>query len=560
MKAVVSVACVHLPALPLQVLLHDRPSWRGAPLALVDEDRPDAPLVRLDARARQLGLRTGMRLGAARNVVPGLRAAVVGPERIAAVVDELARALSTFSPRVEVADGPPGTFLLDPSGLDRLYGGARTWAATVRGYLTGRGLRCSLVVGQARARVVCIARSRTGVLVVRDAKHEQELVAAVPLDRLNDGKPPGKPPGKDSHEGNGDAVANGLSARARDALAMLGVRTVGDLLELPAGELASRLGPEVARVHAELSDDPQLPMRPQVFEEPVRVTLEVDPPDADHARLLFAIKGGLHEMMRTLAGRHELLSALRVHFELERRTRPLQRPQLSSTRAHPEQISLDMRLDPVESRGEEADYETRLEPAEATRDAMLVVELVRLRLADVRLAAPVTAIRLTAESVPATGQQLLLPTERPRRDVAAGARALGRLRAAYGPCAVTRATLRDAHLPEARFGWEPIKGLRPATTAAAREAEEGAPPLVRRVLARPRPLPARDPSHPESGPGLARDEGAILRLYGPYRVSGGWWVRKIERDYYYAETGRGSLLWLYFDRPRKRWFLQGMVD
>jgi protein ImuB len=89
-----------------------------------------------------------------------------------------------------------------------------------------------------------------------------------------------------------------------------------------------------------------------------------------------------------------------------------------------------------------------------------------------------------------------------------------------------------------------------------------APPvssMIRRVYARPRPLAPRKPKEPEAGPSLAKDH-AIEHMYGPYRVSGGWWKRLVERDYYYAETDHGDLLWLFYDRPRKRWFLHGVLD
>jgi hypothetical protein len=52
----------------------------------------------------------------------------------------------------------------------------------------------------------------------------------------------------------------------------------------------------------------------------------------------------------------------------------------------------------------------------------------------------------------------------------------------------------------------------------------------------------------------------VQRMYGPYRVSGGWWKRTVERDYYYAETDVGGLLWVYWDRPRAAWFMHGTVD
>jgi len=55
------------------------------------------------------------------------------------------------------------------------------------------------------------------------------------------------------------------------------------------------------------------------------------------------------------------------------------------------------------------------------------------------------------------------------------------------------------------------------------------------------------------------------RLFGPHRTSGGWWARAheghvVERDYYYAETTRGALYWVFFDRTRSAWFLHGYVD
>jgi protein ImuB len=34
----------------------------------------------------------------------------------------------------------------------------------------------------------------------------------------------------------------------------------------------------------------------------------------------------------------------------------------------------------------------------------------------------------------------------------------------------------------------------------------------------------------------------------------------VHREYYFAETRKGDLLWMYYDRPRRRWFLQGRVE
>ena len=62
-----------------------------------------------------------------------------------------------------------------------------------------------------------------------------------------------------------------------------------------------------------------------------------------------------------------------------------------------------------------------------------------------------------ALAVIATAQeQKPMFAERPRRDVAAASRALARVQAELGNDAVAHARLREGHLPEARFTWEPI--------------------------------------------------------------------------------------------------------
>jgi hypothetical protein len=52
----------------------------------------------------------------------------------------------------------------------------------------------------------------------------------------------------------------------------------------------------------------------------------------------------------------------------------------------------------------------------------------------------------------------------------------------------------------------------------------------------------------------------LRNLQGPYAVSGGWWAREQHRDYYFAESVRGELLWVYHDRRRGRWYQQGRVE
>jgi protein ImuB len=84
--------------------------------------------------------------------------------------------------------------------------------------------------------------------------------------------------------------------------------------------------------------------------------------------------------------------------------------------------------------------------------------------------------------------------------------------------------------------------------------------MVRRVYGRPMPLPARPRHEPDGWMLRGLEQGPVVRVFGPYVVSGGWWHRTVHREYHFAETRTGEMLWVYYDRPRRRWFLQGRVE
>jgi protein ImuB len=86
------------------------------------------------------------------------------------------------------------------------------------------------------------------------------------------------------------------------------------------------------------------------------------------------------------------------------------------------------------------------------------------------------------------------------------------------------------------------------------------PPLVRRILDRPRALSRQRRNDPEGWMIAGLEGGAVQDLRGPWTVSGGWWAREVRREYHYVRTEREGWLWVYFDRRRRRWFLQGSVE
>ncbi len=485
------VACVDIPALPLQLLRRAEPRWRGAPLAVVEEDHPQAYVLWIDPAAAKKGVRVGMRYAAALQLCRELRAAPVPRARIEAAYAELIEALGRSTPKVE-PDARAGVLWLDPSGLGTLFGPLERWAARVHATVRSLSFRAGVVVGFARLPSWAIARSRgPGPFVVESPAEEADLASRAPLGMLE------------------------IPPEVRDALVALGITTLGGFLELPRGEVGVRFGPEARELHALFADALRPPMQAVRAIEPVVVEAELETPDDDLGRLIFCIKGGLHAMMSELSRRALALSALSITFELER-------------------------LEPIV---------TRIEPARATRDALSVLELARLRLSSVQLGARVEKIVLEAEASRLDGTQLVMFAGR-RHDPEAAARGIARLRASFGDDAVTRAALRDAWLPEQAFAWEPADAVGLPDGSRAPPAEGR---LVRRVLPAPVELPSGSNGRPRTDP-------PIEAMTGPYRLPGGFWSSEHARDYFYAERADGALLWVYRDRYLERWFLHGHLD
>jgi len=491
------LACVDLPALPLQVLLRRHPDWEGHPTAVVERDKPQAPLLWVGERARERGILPGIRYAAALSLCAELCAGVVEDHEVEEAVSEVLRRLNRFSPSVEPSAEEPGVFWLDASGLHHLYPSLATWASEIRTELEVDGFESSIAVGFTRFGTYALARSSRTELVLEDRQEEVRRARRIPLSRL------------------------GVDPGFREALHKLGVDRVEELLDLPPAGIRERFGDEAHRLHRMAAGDLWTPLRPVEQVEPVTRTLLLIEPVLDTTQLLFHVKGLLHPLLQELAQRGESLTGLHI------------------------------RLVP-----EHGDDETDvIRPASPTTGSDELVLLTRIRLEALQLTSGVIEIHLQAESVPGDRSQTELLGRSSSRDLDAGARALGFVRAEFGPDSVVKPVLRSGHLPEASFDWEPL--LRPSLPRATRHPT---PPMVRCIWHRPRSVhqpPARDPrGWMLHGLGL----GTIVRWDGPHVFRGGWWARELHREYWFATTREGSVLWLYHDRQRGRWVVQGRVE
>jgi protein ImuB len=502
------IACVSLPEFPLQLLLRKHPGWSKHSVAVVDRDAAQGIVLWSNERARSCRILPGLRYAAALSLDPDLHAGEVPSSELQHAIDTLVEALRFYTPDVEPSHDEPGVFWLGAAGLSLLYPSLCKWAAWVGDEIVRAGFCASVVVGFSRFGTYALAKSRpqAHVDVIDREAEERERAGAVRLDRL------------------------GIDPGVRDTLAKLGVVTLGEFIALPANGIRTRFGEDAHRLHRIASGELATPLQPCPAREPVASAVHLDYPEGDLERLMAVVDRAIQSLVQTLDARGEVLRGISIQLEFDDGSKTAE----------------------------------RLEPASPTLELSQIVELVRLRLTGVLAACVsgaesrargVTDLRVEIDGVAASLTQRDLFEKRPRRDFAAAARAIARVRAELGANAVVKAVLREGHLPEARFDWEPVTSLHAPKPRAVRQ-----PPLVRRIYARP--LPFSPGRHRDAEAELLKhiDQGTVRETFGPYIVAGGWWTREVQREYYFVRTSNGRALWMFYDRRRMGWFIQGEVE
>jgi protein ImuB len=490
------LACVDVPALPLQLLLRKHPDWGNFPVAVVAEDRPQSLLLWVNTRARRVGIRPGQRYAAALALASDLRAATISETEVREAVLALVEHLRSYSPNVEADIHEPGVFWLQADGLTQLYPSLESWAEKIRLGLRSMQLFGVAAVGFSRFGTYAVAKTNRRSVIFQSLAEEKAVAWRVSIDCI------------------------GLAPPVCAALAQLGVRTLGEFLQLPASDILERFGPQAERLHRLASGDRFAPLAPAPLVQAFECQAEVDEPIADAHQLLFFTKTLLDALLEKMAAHGKAIALLEFRFVLDHA---------------PARIE-------------------SLRPATPTLDAAQLLDLVRLRLENLDLGSGVLQVHLSAQDVPAVATQLALFAQR-RRDPEAANRALARVRARLGDAAVLRAEILNAHLPEAQFRWVPLAAVK--TPAPQRASVRS---LVRRMYTRPVLLPPRPRHEPDGWLLKGFGCGRVVRLLGPYLLSGGWWGGGVHRDYYFAEMQHGERFWVYYDAKRRRWFSQGCVQ
>jgi protein ImuB len=311
-----------------------------------------------------------------------------------------------------------------------------------------------------------------------------------------------------------------LAAGVLHALHGAGLRTIGQVLSLPAAALARRFGPDASRhlqqLLGEIPDPRPAWQLPQVY----RTRVDFDDALHDTVALLFPLQRLLQEFQGYLRATDRAVQ--RFTLQLLHRRAPATRVEIGLS--------------------------------QPGRDAAQLTLLVRERLGTLVLAEPITALIMEAlEFVsPHIVQTDFFGTDAQKlQDLR---QALDRLTARLGPQQVQRLQLRADHRPEYGAASVTIFTHDAVGTGAAVEVA-----AVTRIAgtagAAPQPPPRPCWLLPE--PRRIPTPTAMLR--GPERIEGGWWDGDdITRDYYVVRGAAGERLWVFQDLHDGRWYLQGL--
>ncbi len=292
--------CLLLPHLALQVALLREPQLVGGPVGISRSSQRGA-LLDCSAEALAVGVQVGMSVTAAQALCPTLTILTVDPLTMERVHAELVQATHRVCPTLR--SGEPGQILLDLRGLQRHYADAQGCGrdllaaiATELGTAVGPTLAPLLRIGIAPSQFAATVAAR---------KTPAGEVRVVALDRLQaflDRCPVALLP---------------LAPETRHQLDLLGLRTVGEVRQLPAAALTAQFGREGEQLWQLAHGVDPRPLVPETVREVIRECLPLPAPTAMEGALVIALRMVLLRLLNRPELRGRALLQLRLHVLLE---------------------------------------------------------------------------------------------------------------------------------------------------------------------------------------------------------------------------------------------------
>ncbi|MFM0696876.1 DNA polymerase Y family protein [Paraburkholderia graminis] len=350
-----------------------------------------------DVDALRAGVQPGHSRSYALALAPGLKLLTADATRETQAFEAIALALLTYTPKVSLAD--THTLLLEVGSGLRLFGGLRALLSRVSSTVAEFGYT---------ARIAC-APTAWGAWLLAQARANRQgrrwhVVKETSLTRVLDRLPVSLLPVAQTH---------------RDAFVHVGCTTLADLRQLPRAGVVRRFGGGILDLLAQAygtRPDPRESFRaPASFHAQLELPSRVDNADA----LLFAARRLIVQLAGWLSAHHAALSGYTLLLEHE-----------LASRHSPKTSSLKVAW------------------AIPSRDAEHLIWLLREKLNQTVLAAPVIELKLVADQIAEYAGQSDTLFPMPESDGESIARLLERLSARLGPENVLQMSVQDDHRPE----------------------------------------------------------------------------------------------------------------
>ena len=303
-----------------------------------------------------------------------------------------------------------------------------------------------------------------------------------------------------------------------DKLHKMGLRTIGDVLDLPAAALGKRFGLALQRYLQKITGERD---DPQHFIQPAAVF---------SSRLFFL--DAIENSQMLAFPMQRLLDEL-CQF-------------LHSRQLHCQQFTWRMQhIDKQNS-------QLLIQLTQAQNDKSNFMNLSRIKLEPFRINTGIHTLALTAEQLlPAKVHSAQLFQDHTRPTTAEPINiVLDKLKARLGDSVSYQICCRDEHLPELASVIDSGTGAVIGKNATQKSA--AATSSIRPTWLLPRPLPLRERQQ------QLYWHGALQLMHGPERIETRWWEETARRDYFIAQHESGALYWVYRDLLSRQWFVQGL--
>jgi len=476
-----------------------KPQHGGHPLVLVTASHGRMVIRSASPEAEAKGIHPGMVLADARAIEPSLIYHDYPPALEEGLLKRIGEWSIRFTPFASV-DLPDG-LVLDATGCAHLWGGEEAYLTDISKRLRTKGFSVRTAMASTVGAAWALARYGKDATVTEDAK-ESEAIAPLPPAALR------------------------IETEVVQRLQQLGLRTIGELLTIPAPSLRRRFGPTIVLRLRQAVGSAEEPLQPLLVQEPYCERLPCMEPIVTRT----GIEMALEQLIAQACTR------------LQKEGRGLRKAVFRGYR-------IDGKTTGIEIQTSRATHHTghlyalfglkiqQMEPAGG-------IELFLLQLSNIEEVKPAQE-KFWKESA-----GLLHPSV---------AQLIDRLSVKMGTHTISRYLPAEHHWPDRALkkslsltedphtSWRPQK---------RRPVELLSPPEVIEVTA---PVPDYPPM-------LFRYKGKlhrIVRADGPERIEQEWWIHDAEhRDYYAVEDEEGNRYWIfrsghYRPEARHQWFLHG---